>query len=80
MSEEKEGQREKIELVFVPERETKRTILFREQIVDGQQQWSDEDVAIGPLYIKKQALETGFEVDPLKIKKLKVTLEAVEIG
>ncbi len=71
-----QGQREKIELEFIPERETKRTIMFREKLAG--QQWSDEDIAIGPLYVKKQALETGFEIDPLKIKKLKVTLEVLE--
>lgn len=78
MTEEGAGQQGKIELVFIPERETKRTIMFREQVVDGQQQWSDEDVAIGPLYVKKQALETGFDIESTKIKKLKVTLEVLE--
>jgi len=55
---------EAIELVFSRSRETKRTILFMEELSD--QAWSDKDVAIGPLYIQKQALE--FIGDPDKIK------------
>jgi len=44
-----------IKLVFKRRRETKRTFLFDEQL--GEQAWSDKDVAIGPLYVQKQALE-----------------------
>jgi isocitrate/isopropylmalate dehydrogenase len=44
-----------IELVFARRRDTKRTVLFDEQL--GEQAWSDKDVAIGPLYVQKQALE-----------------------
>jgi len=44
-----------IKLVFKKRRDTKRTILFDEQL--GEQAWSDKDIAIGPLYIQKQALE-----------------------
>jgi hypothetical protein len=46
---------DKIKLVFRRRRETKRTILFDEQL--GEQAWSDKDVAIGPLYVQKQALD-----------------------
>ena len=44
-----------IKLVFARRRETKRTILFDEEL--GEQQWSSKDVAIGSLYIQKEALE-----------------------
>ena len=42
-------------LTFTVRRKTKRAVLFDEQL--GDQQWSDQDVAIGPLYVKKQALD-----------------------
>ena len=48
-------QRKEINLIFTRQRETKRTYLFSEEI--GEEAWSDKDVAIGPLYIQKQALE-----------------------
>lgn len=44
-----------IKLVFKRRKETKRTFLFDEEL--GEQAWSDKDVAIGPLYVQKQALE-----------------------
>jgi len=44
-----------IKLIFKKRRDTKRTILFDEEL--GEQAWSDKDVAIGPLYVQKQALE-----------------------
>jgi len=44
-----------IRLVFRKRRETKRTILFDEEL--GEQAWSDKDVAVGPLYVQKQAVE-----------------------
>lgn len=44
-----------IRLTFKKRRETKRTYLFDEQL--GEQGWSDKDVAVGALYIQKQALE-----------------------
>ena len=44
-----------IKLFFKKRRDTKRTILFDEEL--GEQAWSDKDVAIGPLYVQKQALE-----------------------
>ncbi len=58
----------KIELVFREDRKTTRTVLFQEEL--GEVAWSDQDVAVGPLYIKKQALETIG--NPTKIK---VTIE-----
>ncbi len=67
-----------IVLVFSAERVTKRTVLFKEDVVDGQQQWSDEDVAIGALYIKKQALKTGFDVEAEEVKRIKVTIELIK--
>lgn len=59
---------DKIELIFTEQRKTKRTVLFQEEL--GEETWSDQDVAIGPLYVKQQALE--FIGNP---KKLKVTIE-----
>lgn len=47
---------DEIKLVFKKRRETKRTFLFDEEL--GEQGWSDKDIAIGPLYVQKQALET----------------------
>jgi len=46
---------EEIKLVFKKRRETTRTILFDEEL--GEQGWSDKDVAVGVLYVQKQALE-----------------------
>ena len=62
---------EKIVLEFTAERDTKRTRLFQEKL--GEQAYSDQDVAIGPLYVKLQALE--MIGNP---KKLRVTIEPVE--
>ena len=62
---------DKIVLEFKDKRETKRTHLFEEEI--GEQAWSDQDVAIGPLYIKTQALEMiGMP------KRVRVTLEPID--
>lgn len=55
----------KLELVFTQDRETKRTVLFQEQL--GEQSYSDEDVAIGSLYVKKQALEMIGNPSRLKV-------------
>lgn len=49
------GEDNEIKLVFTRRKETKRTILFNEEL--GEQGWSDRDVAVGPLYVQKQALE-----------------------
>jgi len=62
---------DKIVLEFTADRDTKRTRLFQEQL--GEQTYSDQDVAIGPLYVKLQALE--MIGNP---QKLKVTIEPVE--
>lgn len=61
-------ERDKIELVFNEDRKTKRTVKFDEVL--GDQAWSDRDVAVGPLYVQKQALE--MIGNPVKIK---VTIE-----
>ncbi len=62
------AERDKIELVFKEDRKTKRTVKFDEVL--GDFAWSDQDVAVGPLYVKKQALE--LIGDPSRIK---VTIE-----
>jgi len=62
---------DKIELEFTADRDTKRTRLFLEQL--GEQTYSDQDVAIGTLYVKLQALEMIGNPS-----KLKVTIEPVE--
>lgn len=58
----------KLELIFIEEYKTKRTVLFKEQ--PGDQSYSDEGVALDTLYVKKQALE--LIGNPGKIK---VTIE-----
>jgi hypothetical protein len=59
-----------IVLEFKHERDTKRASLFQEEL--GERQWSDQDVAVGPLYVKQQALELIGSP-----KKLKVTIEPI---
>ena len=66
-----EKELDKIVLEFVSERDTLRTRLFKEQI--GDQAFSDQDVAVGALYVKLQALE--MIGDP---KKLRVTIEPID--
>ena len=66
------GKREldKIVIEFKELRETKRTHLFEEVL--GEQAWSDQDVAVGNLYIKSQALEKiGMPT------KIRVTIEPI---
>ena len=46
---------DKLELVFSEERKTKRAVLFHEEL--GEEAYSEQDVAVGSLYVKKQALE-----------------------
>ena len=46
---------DKITLRFIQKRHTKTAVLFDEQ--EGGHIWSDQGVAVGPLYIKKQTLE-----------------------
>ncbi len=60
--------RNKIELEFKEDRKTTRTVKFDEVL--GDFAWSDKDVAVGPLYVQKQALE--LIGNPVKIK---VTIE-----
>lgn len=61
---------EAITLEFNFKRQTTRTHLFGEVL--GETQWSDQDVAIGSLYIKTQALEKiGLP------KKVRVTIEPI---
>jgi len=64
---------ERLELTFKEERKTLRAVLFEEQL--GEQSFSDQDVAVGVLYVKKQALE--MIGNPTTIK---VTIEPVEGG
>lgn len=61
----------KLELIFTEDRKTKRAVLFEEQL--GEQSFSDQDIAVGSLYLKKQALE--MIGNPGKIK---VTIEPAE--
>lgn len=59
-----------IVLEFREDRKTKRTVKFDEVI--GEQAWSEKDVAIGPLYVQKEALE--LIGNPTRIR---VTIEPV---
>ena len=73
-SKESMGSADKIVAEFKPIRDTKRARLFEEQL--GDQQWSDQDVAVGPLYVKLQALEL---IGANKAgQKIRVTIEPVE--
>lgn len=56
---------DKIELVFTEDRKTRRTVKFDEVL--GEQAWSDQDVAVGPLYVKKQALEMIGNPERIKV-------------
>lgn len=67
----KEREVDKIVLEFRKFRETKRTHLFEEEV--GEQEWSDQGVAVGNLYIKTQALDMiGMP------ERIRVTIEPVE--
>ena len=59
---------DKLELVFTEDRKTVRTVLFQEQL--SEEAYSEQDVAVGSLYVKKQALELIGNPS-----KLKVTVE-----
>ncbi len=61
-------ERDKIELVFQEDRKTKGTVKFDEVLSDIA--WSDKEVAVGPLYVQKQAME--LIGNPVRIK---VTIE-----
>lgn len=62
---------DKIELKFTLERKTKRAVLFHEEL--GEVALSDQDVVVGNLYVKRQALEQIGNP-----RKLKVTIEPAE--
>lgn len=59
---------DKIVLEFTEDRKTKRTVKFEEVV--GEQAWSERDIAVGPLYVQKEALE--MIGNPVRIK---VTIE-----
>ena len=58
---------EKLELIFNREKETKNTIRYQEEL--GEHAYSSRDIAVGSLYVQKEALG---EPAP---QKLKVTIE-----
>jgi len=58
---------EKLELIFSREKETKNTIRYQEEL--GEVAHSNRDIAVGSLYIQKEALG---EPAP---QKLRVTIE-----
>jgi len=62
---------DKLELNFTEDRKTTRTVLFEEEL--GEQEWSKKGVAVGSLYVLKEALE--LIGNP---KRLKVTIEPKE--
>lgn len=62
---------DKIVLEFKFSRETKRSHLFEEKV--GEQEWSDQTFAIGPLYLKTQALQLIGSP-----KKIRVTIEPID--
>jgi len=58
---------EKLELEFTCEKETKNTIRYREEL--GEEAHSSRDIAVGALYIQKEALG-----EPVP-QRIKVTIE-----
>lgn len=58
---------DKLELIFTYEKETKNCIRYREEL--GEEAYSSRDIAVGTLYIQKEAL-----ADPVP-QRLKVTIE-----
>lgn len=62
---------DRIVLEFKSRRQTKRARLFDEEL--GEQQWSDQDVAVGPLYVKQQALELIGNPE-----RIRVTIEPIK--
>ncbi len=58
---------EKLELEFSYEKETKNTIRYKEEL--GEEAYSNRDIAVGTLYIQKEALG-----DPVP-QRLRVTIE-----
>ena len=61
---------DKIELIFSREKETKNTIRYQEEL--GEEAHSSRDIAIGTLYVRKEALG---EPAP---QRLKVTIAPEE--
>lgn len=61
---------EKLELRFTYEKETKNTIRYQEEL--GEEAHSSRDIAVGSLYIQKEALG-----EPVP-QRLKVTIEEEE--
>ncbi len=59
---------DKLVLVFKKDRDTKTTTLFKEEL--GEQTYSDQDVAVGSIYVKQQALEIIGSPE-----KIRVTIE-----
>jgi hypothetical protein len=45
---------EKLELIFTYEKETKNTIRYKEEL--GEEAHSSRDIAVGTLYVQKEAL------------------------
>jgi hypothetical protein len=58
---------EKLELIFSREKETKNTIRYQEEL--GNEAYSSRDIAVGTLYVQKEALG---EPAP---QRLRVTIE-----
>jgi len=55
---------EKLELRFTYEKETKNTIRYKEEL--GEVGYSSRDIAVGTLYVRKEALE---EPAPRRLKE-----------
>jgi hypothetical protein len=58
---------DKLELIFSREKETKNTIRYQEEL--GEEAHSSRDIAVGTIYVQKEALG---ELAP---QRLKVTIE-----
>lgn len=68
------AERDKLVLTFKLDRRTARTVLFDEEL--GEQAYSSaKDIAVGNIYVMKEALE--LIGNP---KRLKVTIEPLEGG
>ena len=61
---------DKLELIFSREKETKNTIRYQEEL--GDEAYSSKDIAVGSLYIQKEALG-----DPPP-QRLRITIEEEE--
>lgn len=58
---------ERLELKFAYEKETKNTVRYKEEL--GEEAYSSRDIAIGTIYVQKEALG-----DPAP-QRLRVTIE-----